>query len=56
MSPTVNIVCVKNATDPESYFGVTPKMYLGIMPEFNPMIIPTRTLPKNNGIKERSMH
>lgn len=56
VNPTVNKVCVRNATEPDNYFGVTPKIYLGIIPEFNPMIIPTSILPKNRGQNERSIH
>jgi hypothetical protein len=50
------MVCVKKATDPESYFGVTPKMYLGMMPELSPMIIPTKILPKKRGMNDKSRH
>jgi hypothetical protein len=50
------MVWVKKATDPESYFGVIPKMYLGMMPELRPMIIPTKILPKKSGMNERSRH
>jgi len=44
------------ATDPESYLGVTPKTYLGIIPELSPMIIPTIILPMKSGKKEKLRH
>lgn len=56
VNPTVNNVCVKNATDPDNYLGVTPKMYLGMMPELSPIIIPTNILPKKRGKNDKSIH
>lgn len=56
VNPTVKRVCVRNATEPDNYFGVTPKIYLGMIPELSPMIIPTNILPKNSGKKDKLMH
>lgn len=56
VNPTVNNVWVRNATEPDNYFGVTPKIYLGMIPEFSPMIIPTNILPKKRGKKDKSIH
>jgi len=56
VKPTVNMVWVRKATDPESYFGVMPKIYRGMIPELSPIIMPTNTLPRKRGTKERSRH
>ena len=56
VNPTVNNVCVRNATDPDNYLGVTPKIYLGMIPEFSPIIMPTIILPKKRGRNDKSIH